>query len=194
MTAGPDHGISAVIGSRVVRPNHSSDPNPLRGSAVQDTQNCSGCALGVAAVSRRDFVSRATLAAVSLALAGCGGGGGGTTGLGNVPQTPVLNGPIVITIGNFPELARVGGVARVSSQPPIALARTASGIVAYLLACPHQGTTVDINSSTSTLRCPNHGAEFSFDGMFTGGAQQTSSLVRLTATPDATGATVTISA
>ena len=156
-----------------------------------ETGRCGGCAINAAAVSRRDFVSQATLTAVALALAGCGGTGGETTGLGTLQQTPVLNGPLVVTLGNFPELSRVGGVARVSSQPPIALARTSAGIVAFSLVCPHQGTTVDINANF-TMRCPNHGAEFSFDGMFTGGAQQTSSLMRLTVTPDASGATVTV--
>jgi Rieske Fe-S protein len=168
---------------------------PVRGAngMSQDTRSCTGCAIGAAAVSRRDFVSQATLAAVALALTGCGGGSA-ATGPATVQQTPVLNGPLVVTLGNFPELARVGGVARVSSQPPIALARTSAGVVGYSLVCPHQGTVVDINGTNFTLRCPNHGAEFAFDGTFTGGAQQTSSLARLTVTPDATGATVTVSA
>lgn len=154
-------------------------------------RSCAGCAISAAVVSRRDFVSQATLTAVALALAGCGGTD--ATGPGSVQQPPVLSVPLVVTLGNFPELARVGGAARVSSQPPIALARTSSGIVGYSLVCPHQGTVVDINGTNFTWRCPNHGAEFSFDGTFTGGAQQTSSLVRLTVTPDAAGATVTIS-
>ncbi len=157
-----------------------------------EIRSCGACAISAAVVSRRDFVSQATLAAVALALAGCGGGGADATGPGSVQQPPLLSVPLVVTLGNFPELARIGGAARVSSQPPIALARTSSGFVGYSLICPHQGTVVDINNNF-TLRCPNHGAEFSFDGMFTGGAQQTSSLVRLTVTPDASGATVTIS-
>ena len=89
-------------------------------------------------------------------------------------------------------LITVGGVARVSSQPPIALARAAIGLVGYSLECTHAGTTVDIRSNF-TLKCPNHGAEFSFDGSWTGGEQQTSSLFRVTVTPDATGATVSLS-
>ena len=158
----------------------------------QDTGRCADCVVGTAAVSRRDFVSQATLAAVALALSGCGGGGD-ATGPGSVPQPPVVvNAPLVITLANFPALARVGGAVRVSTQPPIALARTASGIVAYSLSCTHQGTEVQINATTFTLRCPNHGAEFAFDGTYTGGTQQTTSLVRMTATPDVSGATVTV--
>lgn len=153
-------------------------------------RTCGGCAL----VTRREFVSQATLAAVAAVLAGCGGGGestgpGGTTT--PAPKPPQLATPLVITLANFPALANVGGAARVSSQPAIALARTASGLVGYSLECSHAGTTVDLRTNF-TLKCPNHGAEFAFDGTWTGGEQQTSSLFRVTVTPDATGATVSI--
>jgi Rieske Fe-S protein len=151
--------------------------------------DCTGCAL----VSRREFVSQATLAAVAAALAGCGGSrsDGGVTAPPFVPKVPVLNTPLIITLANFPALANVGGAARVSSQPPIALARTTTGLVGYSLECTHAGTTVDLRANF-TLKCPNHGAEFAFDGSWTGGEQQTSSLFRVTVTPDATGATVAI--
>ncbi len=157
-------------------------------------RTCTGCSVASAAVSRRDFVSTATMAAVAVALSACGGGGsdGGPTSPPFVPKPPALSTPLVIALANFPALATVGGVARVSSQPPIALARTSSGLVGFSLECTHAGTTVDVRSNF-TLKCPNHGAEFSFDGNWTGGEQQTSSLFRVTVTPDATGATVSIS-
>ncbi len=159
-----------------------------------DIRTCSSCSVASAALSRRDFVSTATLAAVAVALNGCGGGSGegGPTSPPFVPKPPALATPLVITLANFPALATVGGVARVSSQPPIALARTSTGLVGFSLECTHAGTTVDVRSNF-TLKCPNHGAEFSFDGNWTGGEQQTSSLFRVTVTPDATGATVSIS-
>ncbi len=160
---------------------------------TNDTRTCGSCAIASAAVSRRDFVSQATLAAVAVALAGCGGGGDdGPTSQPFVPKPPALSTPLVITLANFPALATVGGVARVSSQPAIALARTANGLVGFSLECTHAGTTVDIRSNF-TLKCPNHGAEFSFDGSWTGGEQQTSSLFRVIVTPDSSGATVSIS-
>ena len=161
---------------------------------IKDVHDCAGCTLaGAPAVSRRDFVSQATLAAVAAVLAGCGGGGGdgGSTGPVTSPKPPVLNTPLTITLASFPALANIGGVARVSSQPPIALARTAQGLVGFSLECTHAGTTVELQSN-STFKCPNHGAEFSFDGNWTGGAQQTSPLFRVTVTPDASGATVAI--
>ena len=156
---------------------------------------CDGCVIA-GAVSRREFVSQATLAAVALALTGCGGGGGdgGSTGPVQTPVPPVIVTPLIITLANFPALSNIGGAARVSSQPPIALARTAAGptgLVGYSLECTHAGTTVDLRDNF-TLKCPNHGAEFAFDGAWTGGQQQTSSLFRVIVTPDAAGATVAI--
>ena len=150
---------------------------------------CGGCAL----VTRRGFVSQATLAAVAAVLAGCGGGGDGSTGpvVTPTPRSPQLPTPLVITLASFPVLANVGGAARVSSQPPIALARTSAGLVGYSLECTHAGSTVDIRSNF-TLKCPNHGAEFAFDGTWTGGEQRTTSLFRVTVTPNATGSSVTI--
>ncbi len=149
---------------------------------------CRGCT-----VTRREFVSQATLAAVAATLAACGGGGGsGGTGPTVVQKPPTISTPLIITLGNFPVLASVGGVARVSSQPPIAMARTAAGLVAFSLECTHQGTVVDFNGPVA-FKCPNHGAEFAFDGSWTGGQQSTSSLFRLTVTPDSTGTTAAIS-
>ncbi len=158
-----------------------------------DARTCDGCSAAGAQLSRRDFVSHATLAAVAVALNGCGGGGtgGGPSAPVFVPKAPSLSTPLIITLANFPALATVGGAAKVSSQPPIALARTASGLVGFSLECTHAGTMVDLLSNF-TLRCPNHGAEFAFDGAWVGGAQQTSSLFRVTVTPDASGATVAI--
>ncbi|MBC7844699.1 MAG: Rieske 2Fe-2S domain-containing protein [Gemmatimonadaceae bacterium] len=137
-------------------------------------------------------MSQATLAAVAAVLAGCGSAGSDTAlGPGVLPKPPVISTPMIVTLANFPALATVGGVARVSSQPAIALARTASGLVGYSLECTHAGTTVELRSDF-TLRCPNHGAEFAFDGTWTGGQQQTSSLFSVTVTPDASGETVTV--
>jgi Rieske Fe-S protein len=103
----------------------------------------------------------------------------------------VIATPLVITLSNFPALQTVGAAVLVSSVPALALARTPAGIVGYSLECTHAGSTVNINQNYS-LRCPNHGAEFAYDGTWTGGTQQTTSLFRVTVTPDAAGATVSI--
>jgi Rieske Fe-S protein len=151
-----------------------------------DTQACASCAVREHALSRRDFVSMATLSAVAVALTACGGAGDdGTTG-------PVSTGTGTFTVkpADFAPLANVGGVVKVRNSPPVALAKTASGIVAFSLSCPHQGTTVVIDSDF-TMFCPNHGAMFTAAGTWTGG-QRTSSLVRLPVSLDTSGTTATI--
>jgi cytochrome b6-f complex iron-sulfur subunit len=150
-----------------------------------DTQACASCAVRANAVSRRDFVSMATLSAVAVALTACGAGDDGSTG-------PVSTGTGTFTVkpADFAPLASIGGAVKVRNSPPVALAKTASGLVAFSLSCPHQGTTVVIDSDF-TMFCPNHGAMFTAAGVWTGG-QRTSSLVRLPVSMDASGTTATI--
>jgi Rieske Fe-S protein len=155
--------------------------------------DCAGCAIAEA-MDRRAFMTKTALAAAAVLLAGCGGGsddGGGNNGIVLPPPGTTFT----ARVADFGALARVGGVARVITNPfPIALARTGDATYrAYSLICTHQGTPVNINGN-NTLTCPNHGAEFAFDGTWTGGAQRTSSLDVLTTNFDAaTGvATITI--
>lgn len=158
-----------------------------------DVTMCSGCAVNAAAVTRRDFVSMATLSAVALALTACGGGADGATGNDTTgPVSPGV-GTRAVRLADFPALAVVGSAVKVSNSPPIALARTAAGnagIIAYSLSCTHQGTTVNI-AADFQISCPNHGARFSAAGVWQGG-QRTSSLVRLPVEVDASSANATI--
>jgi Rieske Fe-S protein len=153
-----------------------------------DTTQCTGCAVKTAkeTVSRRDFVSMATLSAVALTLTACGSGGGDDiTG----PIPPGV-GEVTVRVADFPALNAVGGVAKVRNSPPVAMTRTSSGFVAFSMSCTHQGTTVGINDD-GTIFCPNHGAEFTSAGIWTGG-QRTSSLVRLPVVIDSGGINATI--
>ena len=137
-------------------------------------------------VTRRDFVSMATMSAVALALSACGGSAEGSAG-------PVSTGTGTFTIkpADYPALATVGGTVKVRNSPPVAVSKTASGLVAFSLSCTHQGTTTVIDSDF-TIFCPNHGAMFTSAGVWTGG-QRTSSLVRLPISLDAAGtATITL--
>ncbi|MDZ7631105.1 MAG: Rieske (2Fe-2S) protein [Gemmatimonadaceae bacterium] len=130
----------------------------------------------------------ATLSAVAATLAACGGGAeAGLTG----PVPPGV-GEISVKVSDFTALNAVGGVAKVRNSPPVAVARTAaSTYVAFSMSCTHQGTTVIIDDD-GTIFCPNHGAEFTSLGVWTGG-QRTSNLVRLPVSVDATGnATITL--
>ncbi len=153
-----------------------------------DTTKCSGCAVKAAAetVSRRDFVSMATLSAVALTLTACGSGEeGGTTG----PVPPGV-GEVTVKVTDFPSLAAMGGIAKVRNSPPVAMTRTPAGLIAFSMSCTHQGTTVVIEQNGSIF-CPNHGAEYTSQGVWSGG-YRTKSLVRLPVAVDASGTNATI--
>lgn len=147
-----------------------------------DTTGCASCAVRDNALSRRDFVSMATMSAVAVALSACGGSADGPVSTGT--------GTFTVKPADFAALANVGSAVKVRNSPPVALAKTASGLVAFSLSCPHQGTNVVIDSDF-TMFCPNHGAMFTAAGVWTGG-QRTSSLVRLPVSLDAAGTTATI--
>lgn len=158
-------------------------------------QECRGCAL-----SRRDFVERGALAAVSaLLLTACGDGeiggplSGGGPG-GSRPPLPGGAGSLVVALASFPELATVGGTARVDgdTDTPIAVSRTGpSNFVAVSMICTHAGfRPIDIRPVG--FRCPNHGAVFADDGAWVAG-QPTVDLQRYNVIYDAGAGTLTIS-
>ena len=152
----------------------------------QGEKACAGCAVRENAVTRRDFVSMATMSAVALALTACGGSADDSTG----PVSPGT-GTFTIKPADFAALATVGGTVKVRNSPPVAVSRTASGLVAFSLSCTHQGTTTVIDNDY-TIFCANHGAMFTSAGVWKGG-QPTSNLVRLPIALDAAGTTATIS-
>jgi cytochrome b6-f complex iron-sulfur subunit len=155
-------------------------------SMKDESQACTGCAVKEHMVTRRDFVSIATMSAVTLALTACGGAADDSTGPGSGGT-----GTFVVKPADFPALNVVGGAAKVRNSPPVALAKTSNGLIAFSLACTHQGTNVVIDSDY-TMFCPNHGAMFSATGVWTGG-QRTSNLVRLPVALDTSGmATITL--
>lgn len=135
--------------------------------------------------SRREFVAASLVASVSAVLAACGGDGDGA------PTAPGAVG-LTVNLADFPALAVVGGIARVStSGTPVAVVRSsASTYRAFSMVCPHQGTTINITSTG--FRCPNHGATFNANGAWIGG-ERTSGLVEFTVSSNPTAGTITIS-
>ena len=140
-------------------------------------------------VDRKTFVVQGTLAVVAALLAdACG------TGVWDAvaPQTVNLGAGVGVKVSNFPALNAVGGIARVDGGvgAPLAVVRTGtSTFTAFSLACPHQGTTVNVTANGFT--CPNHGAMFNASGTWTGG-QVTGNLVSYTTQYDATTGLLTI--
>ena len=152
---------------------------------MPDEQTCEqSCPL-----ARREFLTAAALAALTLLEAACGDGQIGPL----VPDTTLGGSSLVVTLSQFPALAGSGGLARVDggNGRPVALARTgAATFVAFSLRCPHEGFTVSV--SGNAFVCPAHGARFTNTGTWAGG-QRTSNLVTLASTYDPVAGTVTIS-
>ncbi len=156
--------------------------------------DCGGCEL-----SRRGFVSRASLAALSaMWLSACGDGeiGGPLNvdgGDGTPPPPPGGPGGLVVNLADFPELAAIGGTARVDGDTatPIGVSRIAADtFIAVSMICTHAGfKPIDIRPSG--YRCPNHGAVFADNGDWLSG-QRTSDLERYNVSFDAVAGTITI--
>ena len=146
---------------------------------MSDCVNCRS-----AGVNRREFLTASSALAIAAVLSACGDGiGGGATGPSNVNAT--------VTLANYAALSSVGGIAVISEAgTPIAVVRIAtSQYRAFSLICPHQGTTVAI--SGTGFRCPNHGATFNANGVWSGG-QRTNGLFEFTVAINTTTGTLTI--
>jgi len=161
----------------------STTPSP---SASTDAACAAACPLH----DRRSFLSKAFLASVgAILLDACGDGQIGVTG----PQAGALPEPLIVSLSAFPALAADGGIARVDGggSRPIAVVRTAADTyVAVTMICTHQGYR-PIEIVGGGFICPNHGAEFSATGTWTGG-QRASNLRQYNVVLDTVAGTLTI--
>ena len=109
------------------------------------------------------------------------------------PANPA-GGPLVITLADFAALGANGGIARVDANTsrPIAVTRVNAGTyLAFSMVCPHAGFK-PIDIVAGGFECPNHGAQFSANGDWTGG-QRTTDLRQYTVVFNAGAGTLTIS-
>jgi nitrite reductase/ring-hydroxylating ferredoxin subunit len=137
-------------------------------------------------IDRRAFLGRGGLLAVATVLASaCGDGVLGGSGSSAISA-------FTIKTGDYPALATVGGIARVTgAAAPVAVVRVSTGTYrAFSLVCPHQGTTISIYNGG--FLCPNHEAQFTSTGSWVGG-QPTSNMQEYTAVLNAAAGTLTIS-
>ena len=116
-------------------------------------------------VTRREFLSKSTLAVAGAAAlaAGCGDGQFGPDAV--VAVTPTTG--VSIKVASFPGLATVGQVVAV---PPanafIAVTRTgAASFIAFRTICTHQGCETGIQGNI--LVCPCHNSRYDANGRVT---------------------------
>jgi Rieske Fe-S protein len=121
-------------------------------------------------LSRREFLSRSTLAVAGVAAvaAGCGDGHFGPTAL-----TPTNN-KISVKVSSLPGLGVTGQPVKIpQSVGLIAVKRTgATTFAAVSTVCTHQGCEIDVTGTT--YECPCHNSRFDSDGHVTGQPQGTS--------------------
>lgn len=153
--------------------------------------DCSTCT-----VSRRQFVTSATLASVAAVLAACGGGDAGPVGPGGsggsggtTTPPPPITGTVTVRIADHPDLAV--NLRPVAVTASIAVVRNGSAYLAFSRACTHEGVTVQVTGATFT--CPSHGSRFDATGQVLNGPA-TQALNRLSVVHDTTAGTLAITA
>jgi cytochrome b6-f complex iron-sulfur subunit len=115
-------------------------------------------------LSRREFLTKSTLAVAGAAaiVAGCGDGQIGGSGIVGPPPS----GPITVKVSTIPALATAGQLAILPAEGRIAVKRTgASTFVAISTICTHEGTVVGLEGNS--FECPNHGARYDSNGNVT---------------------------
>ncbi|MEP6730584.1 MAG: Rieske 2Fe-2S domain-containing protein [bacterium] len=114
-------------------------------------------------LSRREFLTRSTLAVAGAAAlaAGCGDGHFGPTALTTTTST------VTLKVASLPELATQGQLVKIPQQLGlIAVKRTgASSFAAVSTVCTHQGCEVEVVGPI--LECPCHNSRFDSDGHVT---------------------------
>ena len=141
---------------------------------------CGDCAH----VDRRGFLSAASVLSLGALMAACG------DGVLSGPEAflDIVRDPIRIDPRLYPALQTVGGRVTITpaGRAPMVIENAgAQRYRAFSLICPHKGTVVDV--ADDGFVCPNHGARFARDGVWTGG-QNTVNLSPIAVSVEADGA------
>jgi len=119
-----------------------------------------------APVSRRAFVSAATLSVIGAALASaCSGGGDGPTGVITPPTTGVTVSGSVITIdlAQVPALEAADGFILVSRPSTLVIRTGTDAYRAFTSVCTHEQCTVG-DYRGGRIVCPCHGSQYDSSG------------------------------
>lgn len=123
----------------------------------EKTINANSPGVPIAAVSRRDFLSEMTVAALGIA----GLGAGALTYQYFSPN--VLFEPATTFRAGSPDLYPVNSVTYLQDQL-VYIVRTASGFFAVSSVCTHLGCVTQWKPEANMIACPCHGSKFSPEG------------------------------
>jgi Rieske Fe-S protein len=124
-------------------------------------------------MDRKEFLSTFGMGLAAICAGGClascskssdtpgGGGGGGTT--------PPSGTNFTVDLGN--EIRSIGESVIKSGVIVVRLAAgaTPGSFTAVQVACTHQGTPVNFNNGQTRFICPNHGSQFTTEGVVLNG-------------------------
>jgi cytochrome b6-f complex iron-sulfur subunit len=120
-----------------------------------------------APVSRRAFVSAATLSVIGAALASaCSGGGDGPTGVITPPTTTgvtVSGSVITIDLAQVPALEAADGFILVSRPSTLVIRTGTDAYRAFTSVCTHEQCTVG-DYRGGRIVCPCHGSQYDSSG------------------------------
>lgn len=84
-----------------------------------------------------------------------------------------LDGPVDLTLSDYPELEEIGGLATVSEAdsgfkyPIFIYRRGEDDYISYSSECTHTGCEIELHGGS--FECPCHGSTFDIEGKNTGG-------------------------
>ena len=111
------------------------------------------------AISRRGFLGSSALVVLPALCGGCAEDGPPVVDL-----PAIANKQIVVSLADFPALAKVGGSIHgraIGYSNPIVIARVSDTMFAALDSiCTHERCTVTYNALNLTLDCPCHGSTY----------------------------------
>ena len=115
-------------------------------------------------VGRREFLAHAAGGIGLVAVAACGDGriSGVSKGVERLPPNVPPSEDVTIVVADFPELATVGVLVKVSSFFAVKRAGPAT-FDAFSMACTHEGCLTEITNGEQ-FDCPCHFSRFDSDG------------------------------
>jgi nitrite reductase/ring-hydroxylating ferredoxin subunit len=118
---------------------------------------CEGCEIG-----RRDFLRRAAVTAVGLAIAATG-----SAAAADLPVRWLAGDPRNGTEKAYPIPAR--DEVTIDRDSEVILVRHAGHVFAFALSCPHQNTALRWQEGAGIFECPKHHSKYQPDGTFISG-------------------------